>query len=486
MSFHDGVIVGMFLLYIVGMFAIGLIAYKRTNNLADYLLGGRRLGAFVTALSAGASDMSGWLLLGLPGYAYACGYEASWIAIGLYVGTYLNWKLVAAPLRRATEALGDSLTLSDYLENRFADSTRLLRVVSAVFILIFFLFYTASGLVAGGKLFSSVFGLPYQWAVVLGVLAIILYTSVGGFIAVCWTDAVQGVLMLLALLAVPGVAIARLGGWAQTTAAMQQVSPNMLTFFTGMDGKPLTAIAIISLLGWGLGYCGQPHILTRFMAISSDKELPKARRIAMVWVGFSLLAALVIGMVGVGSLPETLKGADSEKVFIVLVESMFHPVPAGICLAAIMAAIMSTADSQLLVCTSVITEDFYKTFFRRDASQGELIWVSRVSVVVIAGCALLLALNPNSKVLDLVAYAWAGFGAAFGPTLVLSLYWKRMTRSAALAGIISGGLTVIVWKQLSGGIFDLYEIVPGFLLSALVIVVVTLLTAPKGKAATQG
>jgi sodium/proline symporter len=486
MSFHDGVIVGMFLLYIVGMFAIGIIAYKRTNDLSDYLLGGRRLGAFVTALSAGASDMSGWLLLGLPGYAYACGYEASWLAIGLYVGTYLNWKLVAAPLRRATEALGDSLTLSDYLENRFADGTRLLRVVSAVFILIFFLFYTASGLVAGGKLFTSVFGLPYQWAVVLGVLAIILYTSVGGFIAVCWTDAVQGVLMLLALLAVPGVAIARLGGWAQTTAAMEQVSPNMLTFFTGMDGKPLTAIAIISLLGWGLGYCGQPHILTRFMAISSDKELPKARRIAMVWVGFSLLAALVIGMVGVASLPETLKGADSEKVFIVLVESMFHPVPAGVCLAAIMAAIMSTADSQLLVCTSVITEDFYKTFFRRDASQGELIWVSRVSVVVIAGCALLLALNPNNKVLDLVAYAWAGFGAAFGPTLVLSLYWKRMTRSAALAGIISGGLTVIVWKQLSGGIFDLYEIVPGFLLSALIIVVVTLLTAPKGKLAARG
>ena len=471
----DWIIAGTFIIYLVVMFCIGLVACEKTRDLSDYLLGGRRLGAFVTALSAEASDMSGWLLLGLPGFAYVHGLQAAWIALGLFVGTYINWRFVAAPLRTATEEAGDALTLSDYFEVRFADSSRVLRVVSAIFILVFFLIYTTSGLVAGGKLFSSVFGLPYHWAVLAGAAAIIVYTSMGGFIAVCWTDAIQGLLMLGALVVVPSVAVLRMGGLSATAAAMRAVSPDLLTLFTAPNGKPLTLIAIVSSLGWGLGYCGQPHILARFMAARSVQHIRRARWIAMIWVGTALVGAIFVGCVGIGTLHETLTGADTEKVFIKLVESLLHPVPAGICLAAILAAIMSTSDSQLLVCSSVLTEDFYKSFFRRDASQKELLRVGRAAVVVMALGALVLAMNPKSKVLDLVAYAWAGFGAAFGPTLIMSLYWKRMTRNGALAGIITGGVTVICWKNLSGGIFELYEIIPGCAVSLLCIVLVSLM-----------
>ncbi|MCU0639392.1 MAG: sodium/proline symporter PutP [Candidatus Krumholzibacteria bacterium] len=475
----DNTIAATFFVYLAAMLAIGIYAYRRTGTISDYLLGGRKLDSFTAALSAGASDMSGWLLLGLPGYAYAAGYEAGWIALGLFIGTYVNWRFVAARLRIYTAELGDSITLSEYLENRFEDRSRLLRIVTAFFILTFFLFYTSSGLVAGGKLFESVFGLPYIWAVLAGALAVIVYTFLGGFMAVCWTDCVQGLLMSFALVLVPVVAISSQGGWGHVTDAMRAVNPSMLNPFAAGGGL----LSIISLAAWGLGYFGQPHILVRFMAIRSAGDIPRARMIAMWWVFLGMSGALLVGFAGVGSLETPLSGADTEKVFILLVQSLLHPVPAGICLAAILAAIMSTADSQLLVASSALTEDFYKPFIRKRASERELVWVGRLTVMLIAAVAFALAMDPGNKVLDLVAFAWAGFGAAFGPTILMSLFWKRMTRAGAFAGIVTGGVTVFIWgKLLSGGIFDLYEIVPGFVLSLAAIVTASLPGRPQDAA----
>ncbi|MGB5767396.1 MAG: sodium/proline symporter PutP [Arenicellales bacterium] len=471
-----------FIVYICLMMFIGYLAWRRTKNLSDYILGGRRLGSWVTAMSASASDMSGWLLLGLPGYAYAAGLEAGWIALGLLVGTYFNWRLVAARLRHYSVIAGDSQTLPEFFENRFHDETRLLRTVSAIFILLFFLFYTSSGLVAGGKLFNAVFDLPYHWAVTAGALVIVIYTFFGGFLAVSWTDLFQGLLMALALLIVPLIAISGLGGWGATLSSVSETNPALLNALTNVKNEPLGLLAIISLMAWGLGYFGQPHILARFKAIRSVTEIPAARRIAVSWVSITLICAVLVGLVGIGYLEQPLQGADTEKVFILLVDALFHPVVAGLCLAAILAAIMSTADSQLLVSAAALTSDLYKPFFRRAASEQELIWTGRVAVLVIAMIGLVLAWDPERKILDLVAYAWAGFGAAFGPTLILSLYWRRMNRYGALAGIIVGGLTVVIWKQLSGGLFDIYEIVPGFIFSMLSIVVISLLTHTPEKA----
>lgn len=471
-----------FIVYICLMILIGYLAWRRTKNLSDYILGDRCLGSWVTAMSASASDMSGWLLLGLPGYAYAAGLEAGWIALGLLVGTYFNWRLVAARLRHYSVIAGDSQTLPEFFENRFHDKSRLLRTVSAIFILLFFLFYTSSGLVAGGKLFNAVFELPYHWAVTAGALVIVIYTFFGGFLAVSWTDLFQGLLMALALLIAPLVAISSMGGWGVTLSTVSETNPALLNALTDIKNEPLGLLAIISLMAWGLGYFGQPHILARFKAIRSVAEIPAARRIAMSWVSITLICAVLVGLVGIGYLEQPLQGADSEKVFILLVDALFHPVVAGICLTAILAAIMSTADSQLLVSAAALTSDLYKPFFRRAASEQELIWTGRFAVLVIAMIGLVLAWDPERKVLDLVAYAWAGFGAAFGPTLILSLYWRRMNHYGALAGIIVGGLTVVIWKQLSGGLFDLYEIVPGFIFSMLSIVVISLLTRTPEKA----
>lgn len=464
------IIVATFVAYLIAVIVIGIIAWRRTSSLRDYILGGRSLGKWVTALSAQASDMSGWLLLGLPGYAYLAGFESIWLLLGLLVGTYLNWKFVAERLRHATERYGDALTLPDYLESRFDDHSRLLRLVSGIFILVFFTFYTSSGLVAGGKLFESVFGLPYLWAVTAGGATVVLYTFFGGFLAVSWTDFLQGSLMFLALLAVTAMGLEAAGGLSGLGISLQASNPNLLDPFTTVSGSPLGWIAIVSLLGWGLGYCGQPHILARFMAIRKPRDIGAARLIAMVWVCVALVAATLVGLVGIGLVSEPLQGAASETVFMVLARLLFHPVVAGICLAGILAAVMSTADSQLLVASSAVSEDFYKGLWRPNAGQGELLWVGRLAVVAISLVAFYLARDPDSKVLDLVAYAWAGFGAAFGPAIVLSLYWDAMTRNGALAGIISGGLTVIVWKQLSGGLFELYEIVPGAMVSILCIV----------------
>ncbi|MCU7813374.1 MAG: sodium/proline symporter PutP [Candidatus Thiodiazotropha sp. (ex Notomyrtea botanica)] len=460
--------------YLAVILVIGIIAWRRTRDLSDFILGGRRLGSWVTALSASASDMSGWLLLGLPGYAYAAGLESIWLAVGLLLGTWLNWRLVAAPLRSASERAGNALTLPQYLSNRFQDDSGLIRVVSSLFVLLFFLFYTSSGLVAGGKLFEAVFGLPYVWAVVVGTLTIILYTAFGGFLAVSWTDLFQGLLMAAALVAVPVFAFSLTGGVNGTLAAIELQNAELLNPFSNAEGDALGVIAIVSLLAWGLGYFGQPHILARFKAVRDVSLVPQARRIAVTWVFITLTAACLVGMSGIPVFETPLE--DTEKVFIHLVDLLFHPLIAGICLAAILAAVMSTADSQLLVSSSAFTGDIYRVLFHIEASERELVLVGRLAVLTIAGVAFVLAMNPENKVLDLVAYAWAGFGAAFGPAVLLSLYWRGMNRWGALAGILVGGITVVIWKPLEGGLFDLYEIVPGFTASLLAILLVSRLT----------
>jgi sodium/proline symporter len=457
------------------MLAIGVYAYLRTKNSTDYFLGGRSLGPWPAALSAGASDMSGWLLLGLPGYAYAAGLESLWLAFGLLAGNWINW-LIAAKRLRTYSITTDSITLPEYLSRRFNDESKLIQTISAFFILLFFLFYTSSGLVAGGKLFETVFGLNYSSAVIVGTVCVVSYTLFGGFLAVAWTDLVQGLLMSAALLIVPIAALQ--GGFGQLTSDLSAINPELLTIWNDSTGAPLTAISIISLVAWGLGYFGQPHILARFQATRSNKDLVAARRIAIVWTLLSMAGAVLVGLVGLVYVTNhgSLELADGEKIFMLLVNAIFHPVVAGILLAAILAAIMSTADSQLLVSSSALAEDFYKQVIKKDASSEEIVMVGRIAVIVISIVALVLALTPDSSVLGLVSYAWAGFGAAFGPAIVLSLYWERMNRNGALAGIVTGGITIVVWKQLSGGWFDVYEIVPGIIFSTLAIVFVSLAT----------
>lgn len=463
-----------FIAYLVLMLAIGVIAYQRTKNSSDYFLGGRSLGPWPAALSAGASDMSGWLLLGLPGYAYAAGIEAFWLAGGLLVGTWLNW-LINAKRLRTYSITTDALTLPEFLSRRFNDKSKLIQVISAFFILLFFLFYTSSGLVAGGKLFETVFGLDYSTAVIIGTVCVVSYTLFGGFLAVSWTDLVQGLLMAAALMIVPITALE--GGFGQLGNDLAAINPELLTLWDDSKGEPLSAIAIISLVAWGLGYFGQPHILARFKASRSNKDLTTARRIAVIWTALSMAGAILVGLVGLVYVTNSgVSIDDGEKIFMLLVNSLFHPVIAGILLAAILAAVMSTADSQLLVSSSALAEDFYKQVFKKDASSEEIVMVGRIAVVGISVVALVLAMTPDSSVLGLVSYAWAGFGAAFGPALILSLYWERMNRNGALAGIVVGGVTIVIWKQLSGGWFDVYEIVPGIIFSTLAIVSVSLTT----------
>jgi len=463
------VIVATIVVYMGICLVLGFVAYRRTSNLADYILGGRSLGSWVTAFSAQASDMSGWLLMGLPGLAYLAGFDAVWLAAGLILGTWLNWRFIAAPLRIRTEQLGDALTLPDYFERRFDDRSRILRTLTALFILVFFTFYASSGFVATGRLFESLFGMHYHDAMVWGSVVMLAYTFFGGFLAVSWSDVLQGTLMFFALILVAAIGVGLAGGFGELLARIETTNPALLDPLVGSDGQALGLIGIASLLAWGLGYPGQPHILARFMAIRSAADMPTARRVAMGWVIVVLLAAVVVGLAGAVLIAPPLQGPDAEKVFIQLATTHLHPVLAGLCLSGILAAIMSTASAQLLVASSAFAQDFYKGLFRRDPGRAELLWVGRGAVLGIALLAYLLALNPENKVLDLVAWAWAGFGAAFGPAIVLSLYWPRMTRNGALAGMLVGGLTVILWKQGSGGIFALYEMVPGVALSTLAI-----------------
>ncbi|MFC0190459.1 sodium/proline symporter PutP [Fictibacillus aquaticus] len=458
--------------YMIGMLLIGWYAYKRTADLSDYMLGGRNLGPAVTALSAGASDMSGWLLMGLPGAMYATGLSAGWIVVGLTVGAYLNWLYVAPRLRTYTEVANNSITIPDYFENRFKDSSRILRLTSAFVILVFFTFYSSSGMVSGGQLFETAFGMNYLTGVLITAGVVILYTLFGGFLAVSWTDFVQGAIMFVALILVPIVAIMNVGGWDATFTEIESVKPSLLDAFKGTS-----LIGMISLMAWGLGYFGQPHIIVRFMAISSVKEMKTARRIGMGWMIFSIVGAMFTGLIGIAYFSE--QGAPlkkAETVFIVLSEVLFHPIITGFLLAAILAAVMSTISSQLLVTASAVTEDFYKAFVKRSASDKELVLIGRLSVLAISIIAFVMALNPNDTILNLVGYAWAGFGAAFGPVVLLSLYWKRMTKWGALAGMITGTVTVVVW-ELIPAFKDVYEIIPGFIACGIAIIVVSLLTA---------
>ncbi|MDA1476792.1 sodium/proline symporter PutP [Bacillus changyiensis] len=458
-------------IYMAGMLLIGYFAYKRTANLTDYMLGGRNLGPAVTALSAGASDMSGWLLMGLPGAMYISGLSSGWIVVGLTIGAYLNWVYVAPRLRTYTEVSGDSITIPDFFENRFKDESRILRVTSAFVILIFFTFYTSSGMVAGGELFKTAFHLDYRIGIWLTAGVVILYTLFGGFLAVSWTDFVQGTIMFIALILVPVVVFVQLGGIEPVFSEIQSVNPDLLRPFKGT-----TVISIISLLAWGFGYFGQPHIIVRFMAISSVKEMKNARRIGMGWMLFSICGAMFTGLIGIAYFSMNhLTLQNKETIFIVLSDLLFPSIITGFLLAAILAAVMSTISSQLLVTSSALTEDFYKAFIRKQASDKELVLVGRLSVLAISLIALLLALNPSKTILNLVGYAWAGFGAAFGPVVLLSLYWKRMTKWGALAGMLSGALTVIAWEQIKA-FSAIYEMIPGFIVCTIVIIVVSLLT----------
>lgn len=472
-----------FIVYLGLMMLIGIYYYRRTRSMADYILGNRKLGAWVTSLSAEASDMSGWMLMGLPGFAYIAGLNAGWIALGLALGTYANWKFVAARLRKYTELANNSLTLPDFLQNRYEDKSNLLRIIPAVFILLFFIIYTSSGFVAGGKLFETIFALPYTQALFLGAFVVVFYTLAGGFLAVCWTDFIQGVMMFFAILLVPAAASYLLGGPSVTLAAIYTMEPSFFNPFQKPDGSTLGFIEFISLMGWGLGYFGQPHILVRFMAIRSSAELGRAMHIAMTWVAISLAAAVLVGMVGRAYLTEPLFGTATETVFLVMTDSIFNPFIAGLILSAVLAAIMSTASAQLLVAASAFAQDFYRSLLHKNASQSELVWVSRISVLAIAALSLTLAMNPESLILDMVAYAWAGFGAAFGPALLASLFWRRATRNGILAGIITGGVTVLVWKQFA--LFGLYEIIPGFILALCAIYVVSLLDKEPAKSITD-
>jgi sodium/proline symporter len=457
------------IIYLVAMLVIGIVAARKTKDLTDYVLGGRRLGAGVAALSAGASDMSGWLMLGLPGAMYLGGMSEIWLPIGLSVGAYLNWQFVAKPLRVYTELSKNSITVPDFFENRFRDHSKILRVVSAIVILVFFTFYTSSSLVGGAILLENSFGMNYEAALWTGAAVILSYTLFGGFLAASWTDFIQGILMFIALIIIPIVAINELGGWNETVQKIGAIDPSHLNVYSGA-----TTVGVISLLAWGLGYFGQPHILVRFMGIKSTKEVPKARLIGMIWMILSLFGAVFVGFAGIAYFAESPL-QNSETVFIMFSQVLFNPWVAGFLLAAILSAIMSTVDSQLLVSSSALANDFYKSLFRRNASKKEEMIVGRIAVLGIAIIAILLGYDPDSKVLELVSYAWAGFGAAFGPVIILSLFWKRMTRNGALAGIVVGSVTVIVWSMLSGGLFDVYELAPGFLFSVLSIIIVSLL-----------
>lgn len=483
-----------FACYLAMMIIIGIISMKKTNNTEDYFLGGRGLNSWVAALSAQASDMSGWLLMGLPGSIYLAGTGKAWIAIGLFIGTVLNWLLISKRLRRYTIVANNSLTLPEFFENRFRDKKKILLGISSVVIVVFFLVYTASALASGGKLFNTVFGLDYHVALLVGAAVILAYTFMGGFLAVCTTDFVQGTMMLIALLTVPIIAYGAISGdvMGALTAHGVAADSDFLSLFY-INGERYPLVSIISDLAWGFGYCGMPHILIRFMAVKSEKELKKSSVIAIIWVAISLVAACVIGIVGRGYLNEVLDATSSENVFIKMIQQVFSGnfiliFIGGLFLCGILAAIMSTADSQLLVCASSASKDIFKNILNPKADDKKVLTVSRITVIVVAVIACLIAWDPNSSIMNLVSDAWAGLGSAFGPLVVLSLFWKRTNLPGAVAGILSGGLFVIVWDYLPiwGGqtpyaATGIYSLLLGFFISLLCIVVVSLVTKAPSK-----
>lgn len=484
MNIYELIAIG---LYVLIMIMIGIYGYRKsTSNSEEFLIGGRKMGPFVTALSAGASDMSGWLLMGLPGAMYMMGLSGSWLAIGLTTGAFLNYLIIAPRLRVYTEVANNAITLPVFFENRFRDRSQLLKLVSSVFILVFFTLYTSAGMVSGGRLFESAFGMDYSIGLWVTSLVVVFYTFIGGFMAVSLTDAVQGTIMVVALLLIPTVVVFHLGGIGETVDTIYSKDTNYMDMLRGT-----TAISIVSLLAWGLGYFGQPHILVRFMAIDSVKDIKKARRVGMTWMIGTVLGSLLLGFFGIAYLQrfdtDTMLKFDasrelSETIFIYLSKALFHPLIGGLLLSAILAAVMSTISSQLLVTASSMTEDIYKTFFNKHATAKNLLIMSRISVLVVAVVAFLLALDPQESILGLVGNAWAGFGAAFGPPVILSLLWKRTTGMGALSGMLLGGATVLLWVYVPHAYKDVYEIIPGFLLSLLTTVVVSLIT---GRVSTE-
>lgn len=475
----------MFVAYAALMLYIGFYFYRQNKNTEDYFLGGRSLGPVVSALSAGASDMSGWLLMGLPGALYASGLIDSYIAIGLSIGALLNWSFVAKRLRIYTSVIANSITIPDYFETRFDDDKHILRIVCAIVILIFFTFYVSSGLVGGAKLFEATFGIRYEYALTTGTLIIVAYTFLGGYKAVCWTDLLQGLLMMGALIVVPAVMLYHLGGFGEAMAVIEEIKPNALSM-----GEGIGALSIVSALAWGLGYFGQPHILVRFMSIRSTKDIPAATFVGISWMVISLIGACFIGLLGIAYVHKfELTLQDPEKIFIVMSQLLFNPWIAGILLSAILAAIMSTASSQLLVSSSTIAEDFYKRIFNKEASNKTVMNLGRIGVLLVALVAFVISTDKESSVLSIVAYAWAGFGASFGSVMLFSLFWSRMTRIGAILGMITGAVMVVLWKNYLAELFNfpIYEIVPGFVAASAVIIIASLLTQvrPGTKAAYE-
>ncbi|WP_245588279.1 sodium/proline symporter PutP [Brackiella oedipodis] len=465
--------------YLAFVLLLGVVAYFGTKNFGDYILGGRSLGSFVTALSTGASAMSGWLFLGLPAAVMDSGLSIVWMGIGLLTGCYLSWLLVSARLRMQTEYCNDALTIPEFFHFRFGAKSPLLRCVTAIIILFFFTIYCASGVVAGARLFQSLFDVSYTTAVWLGAGTTIFYTFIGGFLAVSWTDTLQASLMFFALIAAPIMAYLALGGAEEVSTAVHDYALANPDFDISMFS--VSAVSGISAVAWGLGYFGQPHVLCRFMAISSVKQLPQARRIGMVWMIICFVGAITIGYLGVAYFhvfkeQAALLNNDSERVFIVFSQVLFNPWIAGIILSAVLAAIMSTLSCQLLVSSSAITEDLYKGLIRPNASEQEKVWLGRLMVLIVAGIAIYLARDPDSRVLGLVSYAWAGFGAAFGPIILLSIFWRGISNTGAFCGMVAGAVVVVLWKQEVDS--QLYEIVPGFIACSVVAIIVSLIKKP--------
>lgn len=491
-----------FILYLGLMIVVGLRSAKGNDTASDFFLGGRKLGPWVTALSAEASDSSAWLLMGLPGLCYLGGFkETFWTALGLIVGTYLAWVFIAKNLRKCSIAFDDSITIPEFLTNRFQDKTHILTIVSVFFIVLFFTIYTASGFVACAKLFNSVFGLKWEIGLFIGFAIILSYTILGGYKAVCTTDFIQGTLIFVAFVVSALVIVIALGGPSNAIDQVNDFTNRAVfgEFGKGImknfeDNKFYSPMKAISAFSWCLGYFGMPHIIVRFMGIRSNKEIKTARKVGMLWMIISYIGTFLIGTLGTAYLLNhgILLGANpsevaiegvkvlgigtQEAVFSETMKLMFPAFIAGLFLCAILAASMSTADSQLLSASSAIGQDIFKGLIKKDASDKTVLLVSRLSVVLIAVVGLLLSLNPESSIFGLVSFAWSGFGGTFGPLILLALYWKRTTVQGAIAGLISGGITDVVWHYLHGGIFDIYEILPAFLVCLVVTIVVSLCT----------
>lgn len=489
--------------YLIAVVAIGFRFSGKNKTTGDFYLGGRKLGPLVTAMSAEASDMSSWLLMGLPGVAYLTGVaDAAWTAIGLAIGTYVNWLIVAKRIRRYSHKAGNAITLPDFFSNRYRDNSRILMCISALIIIIFFIPYTASGFSACGKLFASLFGVDYLPAMIVSAIVIVVYTTLGGFLAASTTDFIQSIVMTIAIVVVLGFGVSVSGG-VDNIISNAQALPGYLSFTNIFDLETNSSVSygfitIVSTMAWGLGYFGMPHILLRFMAIEDDKKLKLSRRVASVWVVISLTVAILIGIVGltmskIGEIDTLTTSAEAETVLVKIAQlisshGVLAAIVAGVILAGILAATMSTADSQLLAASSSVSQNLLNGVFKLNVSQKAAMVIARICVVAISVIGVLIASDPNSSVFGIVSFAWAGFGATFGPVVLFALFWRRSNRWGALAGMISGGVMVFVWKYLvrpMGGVWNIYELLPAFIVACIFIVVVSLLTPAPSEEITK-